>query len=316
VNRRLIPSIVAAVLIAVAVAIAISISSDDNSNTTTETTVKTVPATTPQGDFGTRLNAPTPPAVIQKDKQQPLVKPRPAAGAQIYSCHQAFGGHLWSSRNGVRPTEFVVHYTAGNGTPESIDSFFRRERGSASSTYLLALNGHCLQEVPESEKPWTQLAANPTSISVEIVTTGYNVSRAQWLAAPIFSKGILAALMRDSMRRHGIPLRHVDPAGCNFVPGWTDHNGLECGNNHTDVRPNFPYDVLQRQLVDSGAVPHPPSKHAVKLCGELNHYRREIKAKHISGENRRRAAAIKKTLIKHHYHCGAHGRRSVIVRTK
>jgi hypothetical protein len=72
--------------------------------------------------------------------------------------------------------------------------------------------------------------------------------RLQRLARPVardadLPRGVLADLMRDAMR-HGIPLRRVDPVGCNFIPGWTDHNALECGNNHTDVLPNFPWDVL------------------------------------------------------------------------
>lgn len=178
--------------------------------------------------------------------------PVPVGGAQTYSCRESFGNGLYSSRHGIKPTEFVVHYTAGPGTAQSILDFFTRTR-AASSTYILEPATRCIQMAPESAKPWTQLAANPYAISVEIVTTGYNLSRAQWLAMPIFSKHVLADLMRDSMRRNGIPLRHVDPVGCNFVPGWTDHNALECGNNHTDVQPSFPYDVLQRQLTDSGA---------------------------------------------------------------
>lgn len=268
-----------------------------------------------------RSEAP-PPGVTRQELHQDqttaarnLVAPRPPAGAQIYSCRHAYGGHLWSSRGPIKPTEFVLHYTAGPGTAESIDSYFRRTR-AASSTFILEPRGHCLQEVPLSETPWTQLAANRTSISVEIVTTGYNITRAQWLAMPIFTKGILAALMRDSMRPYGIPLRRVDPVGCNFVVGYTDHNHLECGNTHTDVLPNFPWDVLDRQLRDGGqSAIKAPSKRAIADCRGLVRYRiKRARGEHPSAGAVRLAERRKTALEKGGYLCGRHGSRAVIRR--
>jgi N-acetyl-anhydromuramyl-L-alanine amidase AmpD len=216
----------------------------------------------PLGD----LQTPTPlqqggtaPQTVDHNKanEGKLSPPHAVGGAQNYTCKHFFGGHLYSSRNGVRPTEIVFHYTAGLGTVFSIDHFFRSTR-AASATDIMEPSGRCIQEVPESQKPWTQLAANPYSISIEIVTTGWNVSRAQWLGMGIFRKGILAQWTRDVGARNGIPMRRVNPVGCNFIPGYTDHNSLECGNNHTDVQPNFPWDVLARQI--SGRAPSKPNR--------------------------------------------------------
>jgi Putative peptidoglycan binding domain len=60
-------------------------------------------------------------------------------------------------------------------------------------------------------------------------------------------------MVRDRLRARGPPLRRVDPSGCTPRAGWTDHAAPECGNTHHDVLPNFPYDVLQRQLVAGGS---------------------------------------------------------------
>jgi hypothetical protein len=89
---------------------------------------------------------------------------------------------------------------------------------------------------------------------------------------PIFAKGILAALWRDVLRRNGLPLRRVNPVGCTVQrAGWTDHEALECGNDHHDVTPAFPYDVFQRQLT-AGASPVTATDR--RTCDKLNAWRR------------------------------------------
>jgi N-acetyl-anhydromuramyl-L-alanine amidase AmpD len=247
--------------------------------------------TTPQGDLN--LDQPLNTGGTSQDtiegnsvNEAKLKEPHAVGGAQTVSCTQRFNSSIYSSRGGVKPTEFVIHYTAGNGTVWSIHSYFLSNR-AASATYLLEPSGTCLQEVPESMKPWTQLAANPYAISVEIVTTGWNVSRQGWLNMDIFRKAYLAELMKASMVRNGIPIKRVDPVGCNFVPGYTDHNALECGNDHTDVLPNFPWDVLAQQL--SGPT-YVITKAARKECNIYNQYTARLKEKgHLDefGEKRR-----------------------------
>lgn len=183
----------------------------------------------------------------------PADKPLPVGGAQNYSCTQDYSGQVYSSRNGAKPMSHKLHFTVsanvtGWSDIRGVQSYFKRTR-IGSSTYIVDFEAHCLQMVPESRKPWTQGAFNPTSISTEIIATGRE-TRAQWLASPLIRKGVLASIVRDSNRRHGLPLRRVDPAGCVDQLGITDHNALECGNNHTDVAPAFPWDVFMRQLTD------------------------------------------------------------------
>lgn len=213
------------------------------------------------GDAEETLRDETPdevdPEVLEDAKKQneqiggTELNPQPVGGAQNYRVRKDFKCHAYSSRNGQRPTEFVLHFTVSPNRPGwgdvlGIRDYFCRTK-IASATYIGDFEGHFLQQVPESEKPWTQGAANPTSISIEIIATGLE-TRQEWLDSKLFKKGLLAELMRDSMRRNGIKIVRVDPRGCIFPVGYTDHNALECGNDHTDVGLNFPWDTLKKQL--------------------------------------------------------------------
>lgn len=205
--------------------------------------------------------------------QQQLLPPQAPAGAQSVYCRQDFSAHAYSDRTVPKPTEWVNHITVSTNVPGWGDVYsilHYLPKVTASATFIMDFEGHCMQMVPLDKKPWTQLGANSTSISVEIIANGHE-PRSLWLSSPIFKKHILANLARDVMKQYGMPLRFVDPVGCTFQPGWTDHYHLECGNNHVDVTPTcartvlsdptrtfhpfqpltctgFPYDAFQKQL--------------------------------------------------------------------
>lgn len=274
-NAKVIAALAA--LIAAISATVIVTSDDDGSGHKTRTITVVVGSKQASGDLqaprpdpgtasgevpaASELRDESPPGVTQdqldtgdenQTKLEKLVgEPQPTGGSQNYSCRKDFSGHVYSSRNGARVTEFILHYTVspnvtGWGDVYGVQDYFKRTR-VGSATYILDFEGHCLQMTPTSEKPWTTGNANPISETVEIIATGRE-TRAQWLASPIFKKGVLAELVRDRLRARGLPLRFVDPAGCSYPPGYTDHDHVECGNSHTDVSPAFPFDVFQKQL--------------------------------------------------------------------
>lgn len=207
-------------------------------------------------------------------------KPQPVGGAQNYSVTQDFSGHVYSDFSSVTPTEFCLHYTvssnvSGWGDVRAIQSFFKNTRG-ASATYIADFEGHILQMVPLSNKAWTQGAFNPyCRASVEIIATGRETT-AQWLASPLIKNGILSSLARDVMRRYGLPLRFVDPVGCAAPPGYTDHNHIECGNEHTDVAPAFPFSTFKKQIT-SAPIVRVTSKDKA-YCRLIHKYRTEVNA--------------------------------------
>lgn len=167
-------------------------------------------------------------------------------------CRRDFSGGVYSSRGGIRPTMFVLHFTVSQNRPGWSDVYailnYFEDTRVGSSTFIMDFEANCLKMVPESQKPWTQLNANPYSISVEIVATG-SETNAQWRASKLIADGVLARKMFRVMGRWHLPVRWVDPSGCDFSrAGYTDHDALECSNHHWDVGERFPFRLLKRQL--------------------------------------------------------------------
>lgn len=318
-------ALVVAALIGLASGLTVELFDDDQDGRPDRTVIRT---SAPTGD----LSAPKGPAVEKapaaelRDETPPEVPaatldqgkdatagigqqlvPRPVGGAQNYSCRQDFSGHVYSTY-ASRPTEGVFHYTVsanvrGWGDVFGIVGYFKRTR-VASADRVVDFEGHCVQMVPiTTGKAWTQGAANgATCWAYEIIATGRE-TRDQWLASPLIRNGILAGMARDDSARCGIPLRRVNPAGCVFPAGITDHNALECGNSHTDVAPSFPWDVVMRQI--AGPAPKPISKAARRQCQYLIRHRRDRRAHRPTSQSQReKAAQIKRNLDRRRYVCG------------
>lgn len=230
----------------------------------------------------------------QKLQRKELLKPERPAGAQSYSCRPrpvVNQSALSSKRVGV-----ALHFTVSDpGSLNAIFGLFNRPSFGASSNYGFELfNGRCERWVPENRKAWAQGAANSAYVSIEIVSK--DRSRTSWLTSPAFKRGSLAALVRDIAKRHGVPLRRVDPRGCVFIPGLVDHDSLECGNSHWDVGKNFPWDVLMVQ-VRRGTEPNPLTVVQRKACDTLNFHRHRAHAiGKWSPERLERAKALKKQI--------------------
>lgn len=183
-----------------------------------------------------------------------LVAPQPPAGAQNYRCDNRPVVNQSDRAPGTKVSMFVLHIAvAPPGALNGIHNLFNTGSSKVSSNLgLEPLTGECEQWVPFSKKPWTQGAFNSVSESVEIIT--YLMTRKQWLDTKIIKDGILASIVRDRLRARGLPFKLVDPVGCTPKAGVTDHNRLECGNNHVDVGSGFPWDVFMKQLKASEVV--------------------------------------------------------------
>lgn len=205
----------------------------------------------------------TPPGISRDEADDALVnppglrKPQPfRGGAQTVRC-DSHPVRNWSYRaSGVRVSQFVLHFTVSPpGSINGIRAMFDNPSSGASSHIGLELDGECQQWVDWAHKAWTAGAFNSASDQVEIVTN--NLTRNEWLAAPILRDAILARIIVERLKARGLPPTLVDPEGCTPRAGVTDHNRLECGNNHWDVGPGFPWDKLMaqvRQLYKHGAV--------------------------------------------------------------
>lgn len=215
-------------------------------------------AGTPKGaDSHEDLRDETPPGVDQADVERieesrpsGIGQPRPVGGAQRLACTFKPVVNFSSRATGSKVSMFVLHYTvSAPGSIDAIWSLFNTPSFEASSTYLLDLkDGKCYRLMDPDKKPWTQGAFNSVSESVEIVARGTE-STETWKNSPIFKNMLLAELVLDRLRARGLPLRLVNPNECTPLAGYTDHNRLECGNTHTDVAPNFPFKLLQKQIM-------------------------------------------------------------------
>lgn len=230
----------------------------------------------------------------EADARKELVTPEKPGGAQNYSCKRrpvVNQSGLTGPRKGV-----AMHFTVSNpGSLNVIFGLFNRSSFGASSNYGFELfNLKCEQWVPENRKAWAQGPANSAYVSIEIISK--DRTRAEWLATPAFKRGTLAALVRDIMRRIGAPLRHVDPVGCTWPAGITDHDAIECGMTHWDVGKNFPWDVFMAQL-RRGVDPAPLKPAQRRACNLLNFHRKRA---HDVGRwypsRRRRADGLKKQI--------------------
>lgn len=206
------------------------------------------------------------------------LQPERPAGAQNYTCVSrpvVNQSALSGPQKGV-----ALHFTVSDpGSLFAIRNLFNTPSFGASSNYgwdWAAPRGeYCHVWVREGRKAWAQGAANSAYVSIEIHTR--DRSRASWLSA--LNDGKLAALVRDIAKRRGAPLRLVDPVGCVFPPGITDHERLECGNTHWDVGTRFPWPEFMAQ-VRRGASPNPLTAKQQRACDLLNFHRRRA---HVVG---------------------------------
>lgn len=179
-----------------------------------------------------------------------------------------------SSRRGVAPRLFVIHYTVSPNRPGwsdvwSIVSLFDRPAFSASSSYVIDRTGNCAYIVPEAYKPWTQAAFNPVSISVEVINSGREGSL---MDAAGYTK--LGRVISDSAKRWGIPLRLGAVSGCTVTrSGIVTHQMLgACGGGHVDVSPYSVAPVVAAAVKARGAVSAQASKRGA-TCNKLKFHR-------------------------------------------
>lgn len=171
------------------------------------------------------------------DDQLPLVTADAAPTST--GCLSRFSPN-YSSRRGVSPRVITLHETVSGNKPgwddvNAVGVWLSSPRAQASANYILDREGHCLYSVRESDKAWTQAAANPWSISWEIVNSTHEANL-------IDGKGraFLVVKLDGISSRWDIPLRVAKVTGdCRVVAaGVTDHQSWgACGGGHVDISP-------------------------------------------------------------------------------
>lgn len=264
-----------------------------------------------------QLNAPdpNPEAVTKARKVQPPGQPIipshvPLASAYQPGCTTAFVRN-YSSRHGAPIDLGVIHWTgspitSGPAGGLSIVSWFDQSAAQASSNYITDQSGRCWYVVPETQKAWTQAAANPWSVSVEIVNPG---------VLPLFRSTAgeeeVVRLMIGWHHRWGIPYRYgrVNSNCVPVVSGFLAHRDLgPCGGGHPDVGiPSAVTELIARaKAEDQSSKPISASEN--QWCRKLTWWRNSGRP---GGRARANAVRRAQLLRNHHVSCvGGHAKRS------
>jgi hypothetical protein len=194
-------------------------------------------------------------ALAQTD-QLPLVTPLAATTQR--GCTTRLVANR-SSRRGVRPRILVPHSTISRNVPGwgdvfAIDNLFDSPSFAASSNYVIDDEGHCSYIVPESEKAWTQAAANPFAISVEMIAMDNPSIDGDYGRSAGLAK--IGLVFHDAAQRWGIPLQRGLVSNCTVVrPGIVQHKDLgACGGGHVDITP-YSVDRVIAAARSAGSLP-------------------------------------------------------------
>lgn len=207
-----------------------------------ETNLQAPPQGTPQAQLEHVADA--------EDAVRAALPPLPTAGATagVPGCRTQFVVNQ-SSRHGVRPTQFWLHYTVSPNVPgwgdvNAVVGLFNRSSSQASSHFVLDAEGHCAYIVPLEAKAWTQAASNPFAVSVEVIATGKETT---YCPGPCMKQ--LRVIARTVSARTGIPLHAGRVSNCTpALSGIVQHfDGGLCSGGHTDIKP-FPVDAVVTQI--------------------------------------------------------------------
>lgn len=200
----------------------------------------------------------------------------------------------YSTRRGVPPRIFVLHYTVSPNRPGWSDVYavaglFDRASFAASSNYIVDDEGHCLYIVRESDKAWTQAAANPFSISIEQINTGHEPTYAGAAGA---AKD--ARIIHDAAHRWHFPIQRGLVVGCLVVrSGVVDHNSLgACGGGHHDISPYSIDAIIAQARALGGPIATKPRPRLLVACTARSLQRRlGLSADGVIGPKTRAAIA-------------------------
>lgn len=164
----------------------------------------------------------------------------------------------------------TLHYTAGSEGPTSAENGVAYDKSRTDGTschYFTDSLGPALQEVRDEDTSHSALYhGNALGIHIEICGTAQ--TRAQWLDTT--SRATLqttAELVAYLLKKHHLPNRrltvaetreawYADADERHEFEGYNDHGTVtraypEDGGTHTDLGPNFPWDVFSAMITEA-----------------------------------------------------------------
>lgn len=153
------------------------------------------------------------------------------------------------SRRGVTPDLFLLHTSEGGGGEDLIT--YMENMADRSYHYIVDddAHGNTVYDLVDTDRAsWSAKGANRRSINLVFGYGRAGWSREQWIAKARNAIRIAAWLAVQDARKYGFPVE-VNSPPYRTISGISDHNYAtvmlpETGNDHTDVGPNFPWDLF------------------------------------------------------------------------
>lgn len=173
-----------------------------------------------------------------------------------------------ASKRSRPPVNWFLHTQEGDGNATDLSAYLRSTSGAKAVSYHYTIHedqndhGVTVVDVVDTDLySWSVLDANVFSINLCFAGSRASWSRAEWLKR---SKAIdvAAYLAVQDCRKYKFSTEVIKPPYGTARSGISDHKYVtECLDigNHTDVGPNFPWDVFEAAVKKySGEVVEPP----------------------------------------------------------
>ena len=176
---------------------------------------------------------------------------------------------VWStncqSRNNTKVDLFLLHTQEGTG---NADQLARWLGGNVNASYHYTISmdprdkGITVCDVVDTDlASWSVLSANNRSINLCFAGSRASWSRQQWIDNVGRAIDVAAYLAVQDCKKYKIPFTVIRPPYTAGRTGISDHNFVTKvlkDGTHTDVGPNFPWDVFETSVAKyAGVAPQP-----------------------------------------------------------
>lgn len=183
-----------------------------------------------------------------------------------------------SSRNGTKPTMFLIHTQeggGGNAAAEDLANYLANPANQVSYHYTISQasdGGVTVVDCADTdEASWSVGNANSVSINLCFAGSRASWTRDQWLTQAK-AIDVAAYLAVQDAKKYGFSTQVVPPPYSAGKPGISDHQWVTKvfgWGTHTDVGPNFPWDVFAAAVAkyatgETGGNPATPPDPQVK----------------------------------------------------
>ena len=176
-----------------------------------------------------------------------------------------------SSRNGVTIDCFLIHTQEGGGGDDAAERLSNWYKNSNGVSYHYAVSQASdggvtvVDNVDTDRASWSVLSANPRSINACFAGSYAKWTRDEWLSKAGNAIDVMAYLAVQDAKKYNFAIQVIPPPYTARIPGISDHGYVTKvlkDGDHTDVGPNFPWDVfsaaVKKYASDESATPTPP----------------------------------------------------------